>query len=480
MRHARAGDYRRRLVTKKARWKVGISRLSYEAVPTLGSLDLMITTPFTVLCGPNGVGKSTLLGTLRAALEGENFSPDAYFKRKATSGSATIEYSINGKQISNTVDIKNGEATLQSGASQSTVFINSGEAIPRLQTEFCAFDNRDDLLNGAGSVELTTDELAQVKYVLHRDYQRVVLSEVETSHFVPFFEVTHGDDQYDSRTMGAGELAALYVWWKIKTAEINSFVLIEEPEAFLSSATQEALGNFLVWQAYTKGLCMIVTSHSAPIVGPLPYECRRYIFRSGGNLKIADKPSVELLRKIGIRPTMRGMLFVEDHAAKTFTKLMLEHVDPLLASGLSIQVSGSDGEISAVLKSIGSIEGSLSVIGMYDGDMRVQVATSEFKNAMCLPGSDPIEVVFRSLVITSTEVVATHRGITKQKLEEVLYSAEGADHHDWYETVCNGVGLTKEQLMANLFVIWMREKSNSDAVGGWFAELYAMLSQNSH
>lgn len=86
MRYARLLDYRRRLITKVQKWTSRVDSLTYADVPTLGSMDLLLSSPLTVFCGPNGVGKSTLLGVLRAALEGVAFDGDNQFFRKVGAG----------------------------------------------------------------------------------------------------------------------------------------------------------------------------------------------------------------------------------------------------------------------------------------------------------------------------------------------------------------------------------------------------------
>lgn len=383
--------------------------------------------------------------------------------------------------MQNDVTFAPGAVALHAGQSLAVTFINTGVAIPKLQSELAEFDDREDLINGVGSRTVTTPELADINYILKRDYESVTIWEVETSGIVPFFEVVHGNDRYDSTTMGAGELAALYIWWKLSQMDKGAFVLIEEPETFLSTATQGAIGDFILARAYDQSICVIMTSHSAPIISPLPNTSLKFLFRSQGRLKLASKPTMGMLGSIGIDHPVSEILFVEDNAARVFTGLLLDHLDPQLAARMQIEVCNGHSGITTSLVEFKSFEGSVRGIGMYDGDHRAQIAedlkADPARRAMCLPGDEPIEVMFRKLVRAQMAEVAMLRGVLQEHLEGILHAAEGADHHDWYEAVCKGLGLSKHQLLANLFTIWLRDGANLAVAQEWDAELRQVMVQ---
>lgn len=481
MKQARLLDYRRWLVTKEKKWTSRIESFSYVDVSTLGTMDLLIQSPVTILCGPNGVGKSTLLGTVRASMEGTEFNGDESFYRKVIAGTASVILNMGGEIIQNDVVFGQRSVTFNQGRRVPVNFVNTGITIPQLQAEFAEFDARDDLLNGVGSKDITGPDLAAINYILKRDYQSVTLWEVETSSVVPFFEVVHGADHYDSRTMGAGELAALYIWWKVNSAESDSFLFVEEPETFLSTHSQQAIGDFILTHAVDRSICVVMTSHSAPIIAPLPPTSLKFFFRSQGSLKLATRPSLAMLRSIGIDYPVSEILLVEDEAARVFAKLLLEHSDPQIAARMQIEVRNGHGGITSTIDAVGSMKGKVRVVGMYDGDQRAQIAEAikadEKRRVMCLPGAEPIEVTFRKLVKSSPAAVALLRGVSEAQLEELLHAAEGAEDHDWYQTISQGLGLTREQLLVSLFTLWMRDEASIKAVEEWHSELRSVLSR---
>jgi hypothetical protein len=159
---------------------------------------------------------------------------------------------------------------------------------------------------------------------------------------LPFFEVTFGADRYDSRTMGAGELAAFYLWWSLGRAAEGSIVLIEEPECYLSPGSQDAFRDYAASMAFTRKLCIVMTSHSAQIIAPLSKESTRFFRRDAQGIKlVSDRPAPILLETLGIRPSVDTIVFVED-AAGTFCRLWLERLDPNLSRRIEIIVRNGE------------------------------------------------------------------------------------------------------------------------------------------
>lgn len=188
-----------------------------------------------------------------------------------------------------------------------------------------------------------------------------------------------------------------------------------------------------------------------------------------------------MLRSLGIDHPVTEIIFVEDRAARLFTKLLLDHLDPQLAARIQIEVCDGHGNVTRSLIQFSSFEGSVRGLGMYDGDHRAQLAEDlkgePARRAMCLPGDDPIEVTFRTLVRAQMAEVATLRGVPQEHLEGILHAAEGADHHDWYDAVCKGLGLSRDQLLANLFTIWLRNDANLAVAQQWDSELRQIMVQ---
>ncbi|MBU0739790.1 MAG: AAA family ATPase [Alphaproteobacteria bacterium] len=452
------------------KWPLRIQNFAFDDVPTLGSLEIQFSAPFTVLCGPNGAGKSTVLSALRMTLGCDQHEYSGNVRRLG-GGRAAVKLIYNNTTEELAVDFGAAEIRRTGGADRTSIFANPGADVTWMLDKFCSFDELEDLLNGVGAKELASTDLELVNYVLNRNYSRVVLSEVELGKTYPFFEVSLDGQSYDSRTMGSGELASLYLWWVMERAEKGSIVLIEEPETFLSPVAQEHVGNYLVAVAGLKGLCVVITSHSAPIISPLPKECVKFIYRGNGTLRLVDQPGPSSLSQIGIATAPRCIMFVEDHAAKTFCRLLLEFKDPVLSKETLIEIRNGEGEVTRAICGVGELQGPISLLAMYDGDMRIRQSELDQNVSLFLPGAEAIEIIFRTLVQNLPQEVAKVTGVVVSRVEEVLYSIQGKNHHDWYEEICKGLGLTKDQLFHSLFVIWRQQDTNAGLIDNWYGDL---------
>jgi hypothetical protein len=475
VRLARLTDYRRRVQTKSSNWPFKLRRFAFTNVPSLGTAEAPLTSPFLILSGPNGVGKTTVLRAIWAAADptSAQLSPGASLK--LTTGSVTLDYVWQGTAYSSSVSFVEGKTNGGTPVPTPVIHLDASSDPLRYQREFCGFNTTDDIINGVGSTILDNRILTELGYICKRDYRSVVVYEVESGdQITPFFEVEVGADRYDSRTMGAGELTALYTWWAVDRAVDNSLLLIEEPETFLSPACQEGMAHFLLASTVDKRLVTLITSHSAKIVDSVADEHRLFLFREGAGSKFAEIPvSPGLLATVGIEPIVDHILLVEDEAATYFLKHLLEYCDPSFARTCEIADQSGEGNIIAALDRIGGRFKALQFVGVFDGDQRGKVKRTVEPFAAFLPGGTPIEAIFREL--TTSNAGAAAEVLSRPRLGEILFTLEGADHHDWYDRLCDGLSLTKAQLFPMLFSLWIKQPGNEEAALTTMASVHAAL-----
>src|SRR5690606_18759076 len=121
-------------------------------------------------------------------------------------------------------------------------------------------------------------------------------------------------------TMGAGESAAFLLWWTLRRAQKHSVVILEEPETFLSQASQDALGSHIVSVAVDKCLCVIIATHSGALIGPTASDSTQFMFRSPQGVQFDNSAPTALLRQLGIDIPVRAIVLVEDAAAEAFCR----------------------------------------------------------------------------------------------------------------------------------------------------------------
>ena len=475
MRLARLTDYKRRVQTRSQEWPLKLQRFAFLDVPSLGTAEVALTSPFTILSGPNGVGKTTALRAIWAAADPLMARPSPGARLKLTTGSATLDYSWNGDEKTSTVNFIAGGTIGGAAIPTNVVHLDASTHPLRYQRSFCDFDTLEDIINGVGGSTLNDRSLAELNYICKRDYRTVEVYEIEDGgEIVPFFEVRVGANRYDSRTMGAGEVTALHTWWTVNRANEHTLLLIEEPETFLSPASQQGMAHFLLANTVDKKLVTIITSHSAKIVDSVADEHRIFLYREGSGARFGGTPlSPSLMATIGIEPVVNTVLLVEDEVASLFLSQLLDHVDSAFARTCEICNQKGDGNIVAALDRLAGRFRAIRIIGVFDGDLRGRVKKSAAPFAAFLPGNAPIETIFRDLILSNVPRAA--EALSKPHLSAVLFGREGEDHHDWYTNLCEGLSLTKAQLFPMLFNLWIKQLGNGNVAMASFESIRVAL-----
>ncbi|TWS99697.1 ATP-dependent endonuclease [Reyranella sp. CPCC 100927] len=462
MRAAKIADYRRHLRDRGDTWKFQLQRFAFEGIPSLGQAEFSFKSPLTAICGPNGVGKTTLLRAIRAAAFPEG-TDDPISVHKLPSGGATLEYQFAGNAKSSTVAFSQGKPAGGTAVDVEVIHLDVASALPSQQQYLCTFDNAADLINGVGDKALDGRDLALVNYLAKRDYREVRIYEVEGRDHdtIPYFEVTLDGSSYDSRAMGGGEFAIFYLWWALIRSPENSLILIEEPECHLSPGSQSALCDFLVWVSIAKARTIVLTTHSSRIVAKLDDDNLIFVYRSEKGIEVVrGQPSPALLETLGVEAMTDTVVFVEDRAGAEFARFLLQAFRPDLARRTEIVDKQGDGNIvNAIRESAGITH--IGMIGLFDGDVRLKVPEEVKERAVFLPGEEAIEVIFRKMLEENRDRMKEI--LNRPDLGEVLFQLKGADHHDWYAGLCRHFGQSQEQLLTTLIRIWLRLDGNEAA-----------------
>ncbi|MHC6158380.1 ATP-dependent nuclease [Bradyrhizobium elkanii] len=475
MRLARAQDYYRRIREKPEHWPIRLDRISFKGVPSLGEGEIPLTSVLTVLCGPNGVGKTSLLRAMWAALDPKAAARKTITARKLSAGTASVD--LRSGDTVHTCEVTFVDGEIKGGGEHGVeiMHVDSSTEVLQQQEIFCGYDSAEDVINSEGGRALNDKELGTLNFLTKRDYRTVQVYELELADAVlPFFEVTFGADHYDSRTMGAGELAAFYLWWSLDRAAEGSIVLIEEPECYLSPGSQAAFRDYAASMAFLRKLCIVITSHSAQIIAPMGKESTRFFRRDAQGIKlVADRPPPILLETLGIRPPVDTIVFVEDAAASTFCRLWLERFDPNLSRRIEIFVRNGEGEIVNAIRQLQPPSKFVRFVGLFDGDARGKVPDDVKPMSVHLPGDKPIEVLFREMVVRDAAQIATSTDWAD--LETILFGLQGSEPDDWYHKLAEQLGLSKQQLFQTLFAIWIKGEANKESAAACYRDLSSLI-----
>lgn len=474
MRNARAGDYKRRLLAEQGKFSIRLLRFSFSGIPSLGEGELPFASSFTVLCGPNGVGKTTLLRALGAAARPDAQSLGAIAAHKLPSGRARLEYTHSGQDCASEVTFVAGQADGGSPISIEVVHLDAAFELPKEQEHFCSFGNVADLINGVGVKTLDDNQLREVNYLANRDYREVRFFEVEGvgAETVPYFEVSYEDSRYDSRAMGAGEFAILYLWWAFQRATKDAMILVEEPECHISPTSQRALCNFITSIAAERHLTVIMTSHSSDIISSMSDENLAFVYRERDGIKIVGSPAPPvLLENIGVKPTVSTVVLVEDESGFEFGRFLLETFRPDLSRRIEFAVREGAGGIVSCLTSTADFR-SFKLVGLFDGDQEGSVPERLAGRFAFLPGKHAIEKDIKAAI--EADFPAAKAALGREDLGAILSTLGGADPHEWFGKLCHHLGLTKKQVLPLVFRLWLRHGTN-EAAGRKCVEMLTAL-----
>jgi predicted ATPase len=469
MKDARFSDYQRRLKTKPLAWPTRLHRFAYSDVPTLGTGEFLVQSPVTAICGPNGVGKTTLLRALWRTLDPEA-ADESIAAKKLLAGSTALTLTFNERTVVNEVEFTQQGTKPIAAHPVTSVFIDSAAESGRYQAQFSGFESVEDIINGEGGRDLDQKSIQEISFITNRDYRDIKLYEIDLGRTVPFFEVAYGDDRYDSRTMGSGEIAAFHLWWAIGTLSAGQVALIEEPEAFLSHACQVHLSKHIVAQAVERRFCVVASTHSSPFMSLLPEDSLKFFTRDRqGICAVPERVPPALMKSVGIDPPFLVFALVEDDAAAYFARALLERSAPSFARQVRTIVCGGEGGITNALRSMLFYSGLPLFVGLYDGDMRGTTPDVAGQQTAFLPGEQRIELVFRKML--AEDPTPLRDALARDDLNVILTSLEGADDHDWFRRLGEETGLSRTQLFPTLFSIWFKKEGNAEAATQTYEEL---------
>lgn len=462
MRSADVANNRADLIKAAAKWPTRIERLEFEAIPNLGSGELSFDSPLSVLCGTNGAGKTTLLRCLWAVLDPNHVAGTPGTIRKLRGGKATLELWRHGKSMAFHSVFTEEEVAGDAEHEIPIVHIDAaGEVLWQVDT-YDKYPGLENYTEGLGHYELDAGELETVRFLARRNYDSVAVYESEfQDRSFPFFSVSYADGVYDSRTMGTGELAALFLWWALKRAEKNSILLVEEPESFLSPISQAAFCAVLTAHILTSKSIAVISSHSTAVIDAVSRESLQFLARDGTGVVVHGSPRAIELSNLGIKFSADAILLVEDQAAAELAKFVISKFDSQLSHRVDFIVLNGEATITSALQAMPSSK-RVKVLGLYDGDMRGKPVNAGLADrTLYLPGEQSIESILRSMIGANPAPIAAFSDNTR--IIQIMGALEGQEDHDWYEEFCRELGLTKQQVFPPLLSQWITIEGNEDA-----------------
>ncbi|MDG5855649.1 ATP-dependent nuclease [Clostridium beijerinckii] len=431
-----------------------LKELNFENVENIKTGIVNFNYGINVICGPNGVGKSTILESINYVLTYGKFEDklDIFLRSKLT-----LEMFYRGEdRTCNTEDI--GSLSEWFESETMIKYIQTGSSV-NCMSRFKKEKSIEEYFDSTEEELFTKRDLENISRIIGKDYDSCKAYMIEENMLyesMPFFIVNSNGIEYDTRNMGVGEHSVIYIYYYLKNMN-NSILLLEEPENFIPPYSQRILTQVIGRLCVDNKLNIILTTHSNHILQEIPEENIILLRRNtiSGDLIIDNVQDQSYLKPLGLECAIEGYLLMEDVIAKLYCSSIIKNIIPQIYCRYKfISVNGGCTEISSILKSFKSKNYEFNIIGVFDGDMNNEAKRKEFDvdkyqwKYTYLPYADAIEDVFRQLLNSEDGLeICSRLQIEKKEFLKVLSDTQMYEKHDWILEVAKGLKVHIETLI---------------------------------
>lgn len=425
--------------------------------------------PVTAIIGPNGGGKTTVLGA--AACAYADVKPRRFFPKSGKLDDSMAEWKIVYHAVDRDLkanDVVSRTATFRQakwsreGLSRTVRVFGIGRTLPAIERSALSYygTNATSFV-GLEQTALTSDVIGFVGQILGKDVSKHAQIRLADGQDL-LVGRTSQNASYSEFHFGAGESSIIRMVAEIESLPENSLVLIEEIENGLHPLATMRMVEYLVTVAERKKIQSIFTTHSNDALTPLPDQA---VWAAVNNNVFQGKLTVESLRAITGRVTKGLVIFVEDEFAKAWLEAILRNDgDYELLDRVEIHAMSGDGSAVRVNKFHNSDPSVSAPSACYiDGDSKQ--ATSDADRVYRLPGNMPESYVFDAVmddaaVLGGQMAVMLHQPFEKhetvqQKLREVRRDCK--DAHLLFLFAGKALGLVPEKTVRDAFLTaWAR------------------------
>jgi predicted ATPase len=415
-----------------------------------GITDLQVnfSYPVTVVAGPNGCGKSTVLFACACAYDvpgKRDYSPAVLFPSlrakhdpevSDAEGKPSFEYYFidGGHRIGmawrrlkswskSFMGRKDGRQPQRELYLRTLANLTS----PSEVRSILQIGNQDFSRN-----ELDADLIAFAHKVLPFKYRGLKLLTLKGKDLL-FADREGAASPYSEFHMSAGERALLRISKDISRLR-NALILIDEIEAGLHPFTQQQVMLELQRLALRNNLQIIVTSHSPVILESVPPEGRVFLERTVDNV-IVQPPYRDIFQRAFYgRPQDRLSVLCEDTVGESLILGVLDRINPnlqLTPDDITVGRDTGKDQFAQHVEALGKFNLLDEFVFVLDGDARavegqIAQAASRFNRVikpLYLPGDAPPEDwIYKMLEVKSAEyserLSSPHLAVLLQQLRQ--------------------------------------------------------------
>lgn len=467
MKSTRAADHWRHVCDSSRPRSLRLRSLQLEAITGIGSAKIPLHPVISVICGANGVGKSTMLNVCSLTLDYSG--SEAKLKARYATASTVLELEIPGSGSTTcSFALSAGQHSRPAGTTIEIHRIDPGADWYRLQKFILAESNWDELLEQYSPRPLSQDELDRLSFLVGKHYTSGMLYEIEdfdNGDTVFPYPIIEADGQsYRFEEMGTGEGSLFLLWWRLQHVKNCAIVLLEEPECHITSRSQRALMDSIA-EICSKRVSCIVTTHSADIIEHVPRECLRLLVRRPSSVKIIDQPDqTYFLQALGVELSCNLVALLEDSVGCVLARELLRAFRPELVGSVHFAIAGDSSKVLTVAKLFPVGTPCPKLIGILDGDQRSSGVPVESGNPAganhpidYLPSDLPPEDFLRNACRHQDDAIAFELSTSSDKVSVALSAVEGSNHHDWLPDLARHLDISLDRLVPALIRIALKD-----------------------
>ncbi|MEU8633260.1 AAA family ATPase [Amycolatopsis sp. NPDC048633] len=450
------GQYLRRITLKRIR----------SFVDRVVSFDF----PVTALVGPNGGGKTTILGA--AGLIYRDISPGTFFAKSGKYDASMKDWSVEYELIDKSASPR---LPLQRTASFPQLKWNR-RAVRRPVLYFgvsrtVAATERKELVKAIGNKFVAQNEVAlpvsvvnEVEKILAKDMQGCNRLSIDSQSKATLYAARNSDgSEYSEFHFGAGEASVIRIVSAIENVEDGALILIEEIENGLHPVATRHLVEYLVNVSLRKSCQVIFTTHSNDALLPLPAKA---IWAAYNGEVLQGKLDIISLRTITGQIDAKLAIFVEDSFGEIMVRTALRYHGGILIEAVKIHAMGGEDPAKQVNRQHNLDPTShFPSICILDGDQSGKVDAD--RREFVLPGDGAPEAHVFDAILSRLDQVAARLTVSMQlptssqeQVKKVVSdrALTNRDRHVVFEQIGEDLDFTAGLVVASAFLaVWAQE-----------------------
>lgn len=424
--------------------------------------------PVTALIGPNGGGKTTILGA--AGIIYKDIKPRQYFARSGQLDANMSQWKIEYEILDRTV---NKQETLRRTATfgsmkwsrdaldRQVATFGVSRTVPALERlELLRIASKSFVFENETRIRLNQNISSAIEKILGKDVSGYNYINIDNSGRLSLLTgQTEEGIQYSEFHFGAGESSIIRMVMKIESLTENSLILIEEIENGLHPVATIRMVEYLIEVAERKKSQVIFTTHSNDALAPLPSKA---IWATFNGKTVQGKLDIHSLRTITGQVEASLAIFTEDLFSAEWVKAAIDAKRGIAVDAIQVHPMTGDGTAVKVNK-MHNIDPSSQYpsVCYIDGDSR-QIESSKDK-VFRLPGELPETYIYDKVldalnVHAGTLSVSLHKNYDDhERISEIVKEVRrlNRDGHILYSQVGKKLGFLTESLVRSAFFnVW--------------------------